>query len=132
MMHDRLKGKAMTKLTGLAALVSLMAVGGAHAGQDYPFLDELTRYAQRIDTLSVVSGDARNVNAATQIIDPWPRYARDRRIPVNAQRMVGAINRYQNPKKLGAQAPTLSPIITSGSSGGGSDQGSSGMGYGGQ
>lgn len=123
----------MTKMTGLAALISLMAIGGASAGQDYPFLDELTRYAERIDTLSVASGDARNVNAATQIINPWPRYARDRRIPVNGQRMVGAINRYQDPKLLGAQAPTLSPIITQslqGSSGSG-DQGSSGMGYGG-
>jgi hypothetical protein len=110
-----------------------MAVGVAHAGEDYPFLDELTGYAQRTDTLSVVSGDARNVNAAIQIINPWPVYARDRRIPANGQRMVGAMNRYQNPKLLGAQAPTLSPIITQslqGSSGG--DQGSSGMGGGGQ
>jgi hypothetical protein len=132
MQRRGLKGKVMTKLTGLAVLLSLMAIGGAHAGQDYPFLDELTGYAQRIDTLSVASGDARNVNAATQIIDPWPRYARDRRIPANGQRMVGAINRYQNPRLLGAQAPTLAPIITQslqGSSGG--DQGSSGMGYGG-
>jgi hypothetical protein len=123
----------MTRMTGVAALISVMAVGGAHAGQDYPFLDELTRYAERIDTLSVVSGDARNVNAATQIIDPWPRYARDRRIPANGQRMVGAINRYQNPKLLGAQAPTLAPIITQSLQGssGGADQGSSGMGNGG-
>jgi hypothetical protein len=123
----------MTKLTGLAGLISLMAVGVAHAGEDYPFLDELTGYAQRIDTLSVVSGDARNVNAATQIINPWPLYARDRRIPANGQRMVGAIDRYQNPKLLGAQAPTLSPIITQSLQGGsGGDQGSAGMGGGGQ
>jgi hypothetical protein len=132
MQRRGLKGKVMTKLTGLAVLISLMAIGGAHAGQDYPFLDELTGYAQRIDTLSVVSGDARNVNAATQIIDPWPRYARDRRIPANGQRMVGAIDRYQNPKKLGVQAPTLAPIITVGSSASGADQGSSGTGYSGQ
>jgi hypothetical protein len=123
----------MTRLSGLTALISLMAVSGACAGEDYPFLDELTRYAERIDTLSVVSGDARNVNAATQIINPWPRYARDRRIPANGQRMVGAINRYQNPRLLGAQAPTLSPIITQSLQGnaGGADQGSSGTGYGG-
>jgi hypothetical protein len=121
----------MTKLTGLAGLISLMALGVAHAGEDYPFLDELSRYAERIDTLSVVSGDARNINATTQIINPWPRYARDRRIPANGQRMVGAIDRYQNPKKLGAQAPTLSPIITPQGSVGG-DQGYSGMGGGGQ
>ena len=124
----------MTKLTGLVALIVLMAVSASRAGGDNPFWDELTRYAQRIDTLSVVSGDAKDVNATTQIIDPWPPYARDRRIPANGQRMVGAINRYQNPKLLGAQAPTLSPIITQSLQGGnsGGDQGSPGMGGGGQ
>lgn len=126
-----MKEKAMMKLTGLVALMTLTACGAARAG-DYPFLDELTQYAQRIDTLSVASGDAKDVNAVTQIIDPWPRYARDRRIPANGQRMVGAINRYQNPRLLGAQAPTLAPIITqSTTGGGGGDQGSTGMGGGG-
>ena len=125
-------GKArMTKLTGLIALVILTACGAARAQdgrlqcnclvvppagyagvQDDPFWDEFGHYFQRIDTVSVVSGDAREVNAVTQIIDPWPPYARDRRIPANGQRMVGAIDRYQNPKKLGARAPTLAPIIT--------------------
>ena len=100
--------------------------------QDDPFWDEFGRYFQRIDTASVVSGDAREVNAVTQIIDPWPPYARNRRIPANGQRMVGAIDRYQNPKKLGAKAPTLAPIITqslTGSTGGGDSGG--GGGYGG-
>jgi hypothetical protein len=141
----------MTKLTGLIALVILIAGGTARAQddrlqcnclvlppvgyagvQDDPFWDEWGRYFQRIDTNSVVSGDAREVNAVTQIIDPWPRYARDRRIPVNGQRMVGAIDRYQNPKKLGAKAPTLAPIITQSlTSGTGEDSGSAGMGGGG-
>jgi hypothetical protein len=127
-----MKGNAMTKLTGLVALMTLTACNTSFAG-DYPFLDELTQYVQRSDTLSVVSGDARNVNAVTQIINPWPRYARDRRIPANGQRMVGAINRYQNPRLLGAQAPTLAPVITQDlqGGGGGADQGSTGMGGGG-
>jgi hypothetical protein len=143
----------MTKLAGLIALVILTTYGAARAQdgrlqcncavlpsganalpQDDPFWDEFGHYFQRIDTASVVSGDAREVNAVTQIIDPWPPYARDKRIPVNAQRMVGAINRYQNPKLLGAKAPTLAPIImpsltggTSGETGGGG----MGGGYGG-
>ena len=124
--------KIMTKLIGLVAFMIVMAGGAARAG-DYPFLDELTRYVERIDTLSVASGDARDVNAAIQIIDPWPPHARDRRIPANGERMVGAINRYQNPRLLGAQAPTLAPIITQTLQGGGAgDQGSAGMGGGGQ
>jgi hypothetical protein len=97
--------------------------------QDDPFWDEWGRYFQRIQTGSVVSGDAREVNAVTQIIDPWPLYARNRRIPANGQRMVGAIDRYQNPKKLGAKAPTLAPIITQSLTGGtAEDSGSAGMG----
>jgi hypothetical protein len=141
----------MTKLTGLIALMILTVCGsaraqdgrlqcncfvlppGGYAGvQDDPFWDEFGHYFQRIDGLSVVSGDARDVNAVTQIIDPWPPYVRDRRIPANGQRMVGAIDRYHNPKKLGAK--TLAPIIApsaifSGGETGGVDTG--GGGYGG-
>jgi hypothetical protein len=118
------------KLTGL--LIILIACGAARAGDDHPSLDQLTRYLQRIDTASVVSGDAKDANAVTQIIDPWPRYARNRRIPGNGQRLVGAINRYQNPRLLGAQAPTLAPIIMQNlqGGGGGADQGSAGTGAG--
>ena len=119
------------KLTGLIAVMVLTAGGAARAQdgrlqcnclvvppagyagvQDDPFWDEFGHYFQRIDTSSVVSGDAREVNAVTQIIEPWPPYARNRRIPANGQRMVGAIDRYQNPKKLGVTAPTLAPIIS--------------------
>jgi hypothetical protein len=145
-------GNARTmKLTGLIALMILTACGAASAQddrlqcnclvvpppanvgvQDDPFWDEWGRYFQRIDPISVVSGDAREVNAVTQIIDPWPPYARNRRIPANGQRMVGAIDRYQNPKKLGARAPTLNPIITQSltGAGGGEDSGNAGMGGG--
>jgi hypothetical protein len=142
----------MKKLTALIALMVLTAGGTVRAQDDHlqcncfvlpsgpnalpqddPFWDEFGHYFQRIDTLSVTSGDAREVNAVTQIIDPWPPYARDRRIPANGQRMVGAIDRYHNPKKLGAR--TLAPIITpstnfSGGETGGADTG--GVGYGGQ
>jgi hypothetical protein len=121
----------MTKLTGLIALTIFVGCSVARAGDD-PFWDEWARYFERIDPASVVSGDARNVNAATHIIDPWPPYARDRRIPANGQRMVGAIDRYQNPKLLGAKAPTLAPIITQNltGGGGGGDSGGAGIGAG--
>jgi hypothetical protein len=142
-------GKArMTKLVGLIALVVLTAYGAARAQdgrlqcncfvlpppgyagvQDDPFWDEIGRYFQRIDTSSLVSGDAREVNAVTHIIDPWPPYARNRRIPANGRRMVGAIDRYQNPKKLGARVPTLAPLISQTLTGGVTqDSGSGGIG----
>lgn len=101
--------------------------------QDDPFWDEIGRYFQRIDGASLVSGDARQVNAVTHIIDPWPRYARNKRIPANGQRMVGAIDRYQNPKLLGAKAPTLAPVIMQTLTGapGGEGGATPGAGYGG-
>jgi hypothetical protein len=116
----------MTRMTGLVALLILAACGGARA--DDPFLDQLSRYFERIDTLSVVSGDARDVNAVTHIIDPWPRYVGNRRIPGNGQRMVGAVDRYQNANKVGTMLPTLAPVISSniGSAGDGTG---GGMGY---
>jgi hypothetical protein len=141
----------IARQSGSIALIILMACGSARAQdarspchcfflppgghtvvQDDPFWDEFGHYFQRIDRASVVSGDARDVNAVAHIIDPWPRYVGNRRIPANGQRMVGAIDRYQNPKMLGAKAPTLSPIIIQSLTGsGGSDSGSSGMGGGG-
>ena len=108
----------MAKIIGLTALLILIGAGFAQAG-DYPFLDELTRSAERIDTVTVESGDAQDVNTAVQTIDPWPRHAFDRRIPANGQRMVGAVNRYQNPRSLGEQAPTLAPVTQIGGGGGG-------------
>ncbi|GEM_PF-2862995 len=140
----------MTKRTGLAAFMLLAAYNPSCAQdgawrcnctlppspayappQDDPFWDEIGRYFQRIPTSSLVSGDAKEVNAVTQIIDPWPRYARDRRIPVNARRMVGAMDRYQNPKLLGVTPPTLAPIIIPGSTGAGGGAGGGAMGGGG-
>jgi uncharacterized membrane protein YgcG len=132
----------MIKLAGLVALAIVIASGGARAGDvlwgmprgDYPLFDEWAKYFQRIDTITVDAGDARNVNAVTHIITPWPYYARNRWIPANGQRMVGAIDRYQNPRRLGAVAPTLAPIImgtVSSGGGGGGGAGAGGMAGGG-
>jgi hypothetical protein len=106
----------MARIIGLAAFVVMIGTGCACA-QDYPFLDGLTRYAERIDTLSVTSGDAQDVNAAIQTINPWPRHAFDRRIPANGQRMVGAVNRFQNPNTAGAPPPPIAPVIQIGGGG---------------
>src|SRR4051794_33138138 len=54
-----------------------------------------TLYLERKDTIVSSAGDARDVNAATHIIDPWPRYVGNRRIPGNGERMAGAVERYR-------------------------------------
>jgi hypothetical protein len=113
----------------------LIAVGDARA-QDNPFLEEWMRYFRRIDTIAVDAGDARDANAVTHIITPWPHNARNRWIPANGERMVGAIDRYKNPRRLGVVAPTLAPIIsgtvgTTGGGAGGGGMGGAGMSGGG-
>jgi hypothetical protein len=57
------------------------------------------------------AGNAKSVNSAAHIIDPWPPYVANRRIPGNGARMVGAIERYKDVKKLQEAAPTLKPEI---------------------
>lgn len=124
----------MTKTIILIVLTIFISCETAEA--DEPFWDELARYFQRIDTVTVASGDARNVNAVTHIIDPWPHYVGNRRIPANGQRMVSAIRRYRNPTRPGfAPAPTLVPVIMpqvtgvgAGAGGGGAAGGASGGG----
>jgi hypothetical protein len=44
------------------------------------------------------AGNAKDVNAATHVVDPWPRNVKDRRISGNGERMVGAVQRYQRPQ----------------------------------
>src|SRR5882757_766865 len=55
---------------------------------------EGSQYIQRSDTITLGAGNAKDVNAATHVIDPWPRNVGRRRIPANGERMVGAMQRY--------------------------------------
>jgi hypothetical protein len=54
-------------------------------------------YVRRTDTIVPDAGEAMKVNAATHVIDPWPRYVGDRRIPVDGERMVTAVQRHHRP-----------------------------------
>ncbi len=73
--------------TVFLAVISLGACNGL-AGND-----ELDRYFQRSDTITLSAGDAKQVNAVTHTINPWPSYVGDRRIVVEAARTRGAIQR---------------------------------------
>jgi hypothetical protein len=52
-------------------------------------------YLQRIEGVTKSAGNAKDVNAVTHMIDPWPRNIKDRRIRGNGERMVGAVARYR-------------------------------------
>ena len=58
--------------------------------------DEMDRYFQRSDTITLSAGNAVQANAATQIIHPWPHYVGDRRIVVSAAKMDRAMTRYRS------------------------------------
>jgi len=93
--------KAITPIS--AALVLICAGTAAGAGEYY--YDISGPYLRRQDGITRGPGNAKAVNTVTHMIDPWPRYVRDRRIPGNGDRMVGAVQRYRN---VGKEAlPTL-------------------------
>jgi hypothetical protein len=78
-------------IIGWATFAVSLACSGAWAWDQ----DPAAQYFERKDTIVSGAGDARNVNAATHIIDPWPRYVGDRRIPMNGERAAGAVERYR-------------------------------------
>ena len=61
--------------------------------------DEMDRYFQRSDTILLSAGDAKEANAVTHTITPWPPGVGDRRIAYDGQRMVGAVRRYQRTQR---------------------------------
>ena len=58
--------------------------------------DEMDRYFQRSDSITLSAGDAKQANAVTHTINPWPSYVGDRRIVVGAAKTGGAIARYRS------------------------------------
>ena len=87
--------------TVLLALVTLGSCNGL-AGND-----EMDRYYQRSDTITLSAGDAKQVNAVTHTINPWPRYVDDRRIVSDARRVSGAVTRYSNTQRPVDQLPNI-------------------------
>jgi hypothetical protein len=57
--------------------------------------DEMDRYFQRSDTITLSAGDAKQANAVTHTIHPWPKNVGDRRIVAEGAKTRGAIVRYR-------------------------------------
>ena len=74
--------------TVLLALVTLGSCNGL-AGHD-----EMDRYFQRSDTITLSAGNAKEVNAVTHTIHPWPPGVGDRRIISDARRVGSGVTRY--------------------------------------
>ncbi len=74
--------------------------------------DEMSRYLQRSDTMTMSSGDAKQVNAVTHTINPWPRYVADRRIVTDARRTGAAVTRYSTTTRPVDQLPDIGDATT--------------------
>ena len=69
--------------------------------------DEMDRYFQRSDTITLSAGNAKEVNAITHTINPWPPGVGDRRIVSDGRRAVGAVERYGNTQRPVDQLPDI-------------------------
>lgn len=87
--------------TVLLALVTLGSCNGL-AGND-----EMDRYFQRSETITLSAGDAKQVNAVTHTIHPWPRNVGDRRIVTDARRTGAAVARYSTTTRPVDQLPDI-------------------------
>jgi hypothetical protein len=69
--------------------------------------DEVDRYFQRSDTLTMSAGDAPKSNAVAQTINPWPSYVGDRRLAYDARRVGSAVQRYGTQSRPKDQLPDV-------------------------
>jgi len=107
-------------------------VGGSFAGSAALAWDQnpFATYFQRSDKITLWEGDAKAVNAATHVIDPWPRYVGNRRIPGNGDRLSRAVERYRQ-GSYRQPAPPISPYFIGGYGGAGGGGAGGGGGFGG-
>jgi len=119
----------MRSLT-VASILAALAMGGCSGlwGDD-----ELERYAQRTDRITLSAGDAKEVNAAAHMLTPWPPGVGDRRIVADGARMQRAFERYRREARppdplpaidlegtpIGTALPTEAPVSGGGAAPGG-------------
>jgi hypothetical protein len=99
-------------------LLSFAAIAVAGCAQEKIY--DPHGYLDRRDSIELSAGDANASNIAMQMVDPWPRYAGNKNIAYNGQRMQAAVERYRNnqvtPPK-GISASTTYGALSGGSSG---------------
>lgn len=86
--------------------------------------DDGVRYLQRKDTVTFSAGDAKEVNARTHMLTPWPWGVNDRRILANGSRMARAVECYEaGPQQQGSQAGSGGGLTINVNGSSGSSQG---------
>ena len=103
---------AARQTTKIVRAIAVMAMASSCGGcwasaNDVPGAE----YLHRSDTITLGAGNAKDINAATHIIDPWPRHVANRRIPANGERMVHAIERYKSGQAPNSSGQTGTQVI---------------------
>src|SRR3954462_9453952 len=88
----------------LAILAVSLSLGGCYGLYGH---DEVDRYFQRSDTITMSAGDAKQTNPVTHTITPWPPYVGDRRLAYDARRVGSAVTRYGNNRQPADQLPDI-------------------------
>src|SRR6516164_9100349 len=86
------------------AMLAILPLGGCYGLYGN---DEMDRYFQRSETITMSAGDAKQVNAVTHTIHPWPYYVGDRRIATDARRTSAAVTRYTTTTRPVDQLPNI-------------------------
>jgi hypothetical protein len=96
----------------IAAILRLVMFGGCWWWGNCSGLwgdDEFQRYIERSDRITPNGGDAKEVNAITHMIHPWPRGVGDRRIIADSAHMQRALDRYRRGARPPDPMPDVSP-----------------------
>jgi len=99
----------MAKISRSIASIALAATCGGCWGPNYE--GPAAQYVNRSDTITLSAGNAKDINATTHTIDPWPRRVANRRIPGNGERMTHAIGNYRGGPPAANQGPSGPQVI---------------------
>jgi hypothetical protein len=92
----------------IVAVALAAACGGCWTGV---YESPAAEYLHRSDTITLSAGNAKDVNAMTHIIDPWPRHVANRRIPGHGERMARAMERYKSGQTPGSSGQSSTQVI---------------------
>lgn len=81
----------MRRATWLLCCAAALPLAGCYTYGN----DEGARYLQRKDTVTLSAGDAKEVNARTHMLDPYPPGVGNRRIPMEGSRAARAMDCYR-------------------------------------
>lgn len=83
---------------GIAAVLALSACRG-------------NQYLDRRDTVRFGAGEANAHNRAVQMVDPWPKYSKNRNLSVDGKRMMVGVTRYQDNRSLEPVGANTSEVV---------------------